>query len=122
MNRLLVSLFLAAPLIPVSTTGMAQSQFDGRWTVTTIPEKGGCRRKHHYAVVVEKGVARNASGRTRANVTGGLEPSGRVRVSLQRRGTQVDVTGNLAGASGSGTWTLAGRIDCSGRWTAAKWR
>jgi hypothetical protein len=30
MNRLLVSLFLAAPLIPISTTGLAQQQFDGR--------------------------------------------------------------------------------------------
>ena len=120
MNRLLASLFLAAPLIPVSTTGMAQQQFDGRWTVTTIPEKGGCRRKHHYAV--ENGVARNGSGQTRANVTGGLEPSGRVQVGLQRRGAQVDVTGNLAGQSGSGHWTIAGRIDCSGRWAASKWR
>ena len=122
MNRLLVSLFLAAPMIPVSTMGMAQQQFDGRWTVTTVSEKGGCRRKHHSAVVVENGVARNASGRTRANVAGGLEPSGCVRVSLQRRRAQVDVTGNLAGQSGSGTWTIAGGIDCSGRWTASKWR
>jgi hypothetical protein len=30
MNRMLVSLFLAAPVIPISTTGMAQEQFDGR--------------------------------------------------------------------------------------------
>ena len=123
MNRLLLSLFLAAPLIPVSTAGMAQSQFDGRWSVHAIPEKGGCRRAHYYKVVVEDGVARNAaSRRTSDNVTGGLEPSGRVRVSLQRRGAQVDVTGNLAGQSGSGHWTITGRIDCSGRWTAAKWR
>jgi hypothetical protein len=122
MNRLLLSLFLAAPLIPVSTTGMAQQQFDGRWTVTTIPEKGACRRRNNYAVVVENGVARNASGQARGNVTGGLEPSGRVQASLQRRGAQVEVNGNLAGQSGSGTWTLAGRIDCSGRWTASKWR
>ena len=122
MNRLLLSLLLAAPFIPVSTTGMAQSQFDGRWTVSTIPEKGACRRKHVYAVLIENGVARNASGRTRADVTGGLEPSGRVLGSLQRRGAKVDVTGNLAGKSGSGHWALAGRIACSGRWTAAKWR
>jgi hypothetical protein len=122
MNRLLLSLFLAAPLIPVSTAGMAQSQFDGRWSVHAIPEKGGCRRAHYYKVVVEDGVARNAaSRRTSDNVTGGLEPSGRVRVSLQRRGAQVDVTGNLAGQSGSGHWTITGRIDCSGRWTASKW-
>ena len=122
MKRLMVSLSLAVPLIPVSTTGMAQSQFDGRWTVTTIPEKGACRRKHHSAIGVENGVAHNASGRPRANVTGGLEPSGRVQVGLQRRGAQVDVTGNLAGQSGSGHWTIAGTIDCSGRWTASKWR
>jgi hypothetical protein len=61
MNRLLLSLFLAAPLIPVSTAGMAQSQFDGRWSVHAIPEKGGCRRAHYYKVVVEDGVARNAA-------------------------------------------------------------
>jgi hypothetical protein len=122
MNRLPVSLFLAATLIPVSTTGMAQQQFNGRWSVHAIPEKGACRRAHYFKVVVENGVARNAaSRRTSDNVTGGLEPSGRVRVSLQRRGAQVDVTGNLAGQSGSGHWTIAGRIDCSGRWTASKW-
>src|SRR5215211_1752113 len=116
MNRLLVSLFLAGPLIPISTTGMAQQPFDGRWSVTAIPETGTCRRTYHYTVVVENGVARNTSGPTRANVSGGLEPSGRVRVSLQSRGAQVNVTGNLAAHSGSGHWTIAGRIDCSGPW------
>ena len=123
MNRLLLSLFLAAPLIPVSTAGMAQSQFDGRWSVHAIPEKGGCRRAHYYKVVVEDGVARNAAARrTTDRATGGLEPSGRVQVGLQRRGAHVDVTGNLTGQSGSGHWAIAGRIDCSGRWTASKWR
>lgn len=122
MNRLLVSLFLAAPLIPVSTTGMAQQQFDGRWSVHAIPEKGACRRAHYYKIVVNDGVPRNAvSRRTSDRVTGGLEPSGRVRVSLDRRGARVDVTGSLTGQSGSGQWIIAGRIDCSGRWTASKW-
>ena len=120
MNRLLVSLLLAAPLIPISTTGMAQQRFDGRWSVKAIPEKGACRRAHYYKVVVENGVPRNAVSRRTTSVTGRLDPSGRVRVSLQRRGAQVDVTGNLAAHSGSGHWTIAGRIDCSGRWTAAK--
>ena len=122
MNRLLVSLFLAAPLIPVGTTGMAQQQFDGRWSVRAIPEKGACRRAHDYTVVVENGVPRNAvSRRTTDRATGGLEPDGHVRVSLQRRRAQVAITGKLAGRSGSGTWTLAGSMACSGRWTASKW-
>ena len=122
MNRLLVSLLLAAPLIPVSTTGMAQQQFDGRWSVRAIPEKGACRRAHDYTVVVENGVPRNAvSRRTPDRATGGLEPDGRVRVSVQRRQAQVAITGKLAGRSGSGTWTIAGSMACSGRWTASKW-
>ena len=86
MNRLLVSLFLAAPLISIVTSGMAQQQFDGRWSVRAIPEKGACRRAHDYTVVVENGVPRNAvSRRTTDRATGGLEPDGHVRVSLQRR-------------------------------------
>ena len=116
MNRLLVSLFLAAPLIPIGTSGMAQQQFDGRWSVRAIPEKGACRRAHDYTVVVENGVPRNAvSRRTTDRATGGLEPDGHVRVSLQRRRAQVAITGKLAGRSGSGTGTLAGSMACSGR-------
>jgi hypothetical protein len=122
MNRLLVSLFLAAPLISIVTSGMAQQQFDGRWSVRAIPEKGACRRAHDYTVVVENGVPRNAvSRRTTDRATGGLEPDGHVRVSLQRRRAEVAITGKLAGRSGSGTWTLAGSMACSGRWTASKW-
>jgi hypothetical protein len=122
MNRLLVSLFLAVPLIPVSTAGMAQQQFDGRWSVRAIPEKGACRRAHDYTVVVENGVPRNAVSRRMADrATGGLEPDGRVRVSVQRRQAQVAITGKLAGRSGSGTWSIAGSMACSGRWTASKW-
>ena len=122
MNRLLVSLFLAAPLISIGTSGIAQQQFDGRWSVRAIPEKGACRRTHDYTVVVENGVPRNAvSRRTTDRATGGLEPDGHVRVSLQRDRAQVAITGKLAGRSGSGTWTLAGSIACSGRWTASKW-
>ena len=122
MNRLLVSLFLAAPLISISTSGMAQQQFDGRWSVRAISEKGACRRAHDYTVVVENGVPRNAvSRRTTDRVTGGLEPDGRVRVGLQRDRAQVAITGKLAGRSGSGTWTVAGSMACSGRWTASKW-
>ena len=122
MNRLLVSLFLAGPLISIVTSGMAQQQFDGRWSVRAIPEKGACRRAHDYTVVVENGVPRNAvSRRTTDRATGGLEPDGHVRVSLQRHRARVAITGKLAGRSGSGTWTLAGSMACSGRWTASKW-
>jgi len=122
MHRLLAISLLTVASSLASHAALAQQQFDGRWSVHAIPEKGACRRAHHYTVVVENGVPRNAvSRRTTDRVTGGLEPGGRVRVSIQRPDASVAVTGKLAGRSGSGRWTVAGATVCSGRWTASKW-
>ncbi|MBQ0822901.1 hypothetical protein KBI52_22185 [Microvirga sp. HBU67558] len=122
MQRLLIIPVLTVTAGLLDSAALAQQQFDGRWSVHAIPEKGACRRAHYYTVVVEDGVARNAaSRRTSDKVTGGLEASGRVRGSVQRQGTRTDITGTLTERSGSGHWTIAGRIACSGRWTASKW-
>jgi hypothetical protein len=119
MNRLLASLALAATLALIDATAMAQQPFDRRWSVEAVPEKGACSRAHRYSVLIENGAVRN-SGRARVNVTGGLEASGRIRGSIQRNRTRIDVTGSLSGHSGSGNWAAAGRVTCSGRWTAEK--
>ena len=122
MHRLLAVSSLTMTLALIGHTALAQQQFNGRWSVEAIPERGTCRRAHHYTVMVENGIPRNAvSRRTSDRVTGGLEPDGRIRASIRRHTTQVEVTGKLAGRSGSGTWTIAGNMTCSGRWTASKW-
>jgi len=119
MTRLLASLVLSATLALINHKAVAQQQFDGRWSVETTPEKGACNRTHRYEVVIESGAIRN-SGRAKVNIAGGLEASGRIQGSLQRNRMRVDVTGNLSGRSGSGNWATAGRLTCSGRWTAEK--
>ncbi len=122
MHRLLAVFLLTVTSALIGHAALAQQQLDGRWSVEAIPESGGCRRPQHYTVVVKNGIARNAvSGRTTDRVTGGLEPDGRVRARIQRHRAQVEVTGKLEGRSGSGTWTIAGSMTCSGRWTASKW-
>jgi hypothetical protein len=119
-RRLLVSLLTMTSAL-IGNTAMAQQQFDGRWSVHAIPEKGACRRAHHYPVVVKDGVASDpASQRKSDNVTGRLEASGRVRFIVERRGTRTDITGTLEERSGSGHWTISGRLACSGRWTASR--
>jgi hypothetical protein len=122
MHRILAVSLLTAALFLTGHAALAQQQFNGRWSVKVVPERGACRRAHFYTIVVENGVPRNAvSRRTTDKVTGGLEPDGRVRASIQRHKAQVEITGKLAGRSGSGVWTVAGSMACSGRWTASKW-
>ena len=121
MHRHLASFVLAMTLAPINDAAVAQQQFEGHWTVEAIPEKGACKRTHRYGVVIENGTVRNAGPRRMSvNIAGGLEASGRIRGSVQRNKTRVDVTGSLSGRSGSGDWTTAGRVTCSGRWTAEK--
>lgn len=121
MHRLMAAFVLTATLALVNHSAQAQQQFDGRWSIEAVPAKGACRRTHYYKVVIENGVPRNAvSRRTKDRVTGGLEPDGRVQASVQRNKAKIDITGKLTGRSGSGAWTMAGSIACSGLWTASK--
>jgi hypothetical protein len=121
MYRLPASLLLPVALTLLGDPALAQQQFDGNWTVEAIPEKGVCKRARRYAVAVENGSIRNAGPRrVRVTTTGGLEGSGRIRGSIRSDKTRVDVAGSLSGRSGSGEWVIAGRVNCSGRWTAEK--
>ena len=121
MYRLPTSFALLAALILLGDPAVAQQRFNGNWTVEAVPEKGACKRARRYAIAIENGSIRN-TGRRRVPVTttGGLEESGRIRGSIQSGKTRVDVAGNLSGRSGSGDWVVAGRVTCSGRWTAER--
>jgi hypothetical protein len=121
MYRLLTSFALPAASILLGDPTVAQQHFDGNWTVKAVPEKGACKSARRYAVGIENGSIRNpGSRRVLVTTTGGLEESGRIRGSIQSGKTRVDVAGSLSGRSGSGNWVIAGRVTCSGRWTAEK--
>ncbi|WP_457089492.1 hypothetical protein [Microvirga sp. P5_D2] len=122
MHRLLAISSLIVTFALMGNAALAQQQFDGRWSIHAVPEKGGCRRAHDYTVVVENGVPHNAAARgNQDKAVGGLEQNGGVRISVQRRRAHVAITGKLSGNSGSGVWTVIGSIACSGRWTASRW-
>ena len=119
MDRLLVIVVLAMTLTLNSDPATAQQRFDGDWTIQAVPQTGACKRARRYAVIVKDGNIRSSTS-GRAGITGGLDPSGRVQGSVVRNKTRVDVTGSLSEQSGSGDWVIAGRVACSGRWTAEK--
>ena len=113
MRLTVLALTASLALIPEIT--QAQQQFDGDWSVVATPEKGACRARR-YPVVIENGVIRSKSNKTQGRVQAG----GHIQGSVQVRNSRVDVSGDLAARSGSGTWTINGRMNCSGRWTAVR--
>jgi hypothetical protein len=118
MQRLLTSIVIGFLTLGGNTV-LAQQHFDGRWDIQAIPEKGACKRAQRLAVIVQNGTIRSGGSR-QVHVTGGLDPSGRVQGSVVRSRTRIDVTGSLSGRAGSGAWGTAGRVTCTGRWTAEK--
>ena len=107
MHRLLATLMLPGILVLSGNTALAQQPFDGHWSIQATPEKGACKRAHRYAVIVQNGTIRSAASRG-SHMSGGLDPGGRVQGS------------SLSGRSGSGSWVIAGRVNCSGQWIAEK--
>lgn len=121
MYRFLTGCVLVAALPLMTEAALAEQSFDGHWNIQAVPEKGACKRTHQYKLVIENGTIRSgASKMVRGNVTGGLQPDGRIQGSVQRNRTRIDVTGNLSGSTGSGEWATSGRVTCSGRWSAEK--
>ena len=119
MHRVLAGIGLVGILVSGGNTAWAQQQFDGRWNIQAVPSKGPCTRVHRYAVMIENGAIRGITPR-RVTIRSTLDPSGRIQGSAERNKTKVEVTGSLSGGSGSGQWTAAGRLNCSGQWRAER--
>lgn len=95
------------------------ANFDGRWSVEVVTEKGSCDKAYRYPVIIENGKTRYG-GPEGFEVSGSVSPNGAVSGSIARSGTQANVRGRLASNSGSGSWSTSGSLACSGRWNADK--
>ena len=103
----------------LSGAAEAQQQFNGRWSVLIVTERGECDKAYRYPIAIENGQVRYA-GEAAFTITGEVARSGAVQGSIAPGQTRANVRGKLAGDAGSGTWTIAGTRDCSGSWSAEK--
>src|SRR3712207_6602892 len=111
---------LALGTLLAAGTAHAQQQFDGRWSVEIVTEKGDCDRAYRYAVAIEKGRVRYA-GEAGFNISGQVAPNGSVSGSISRGDARATYSGRLSGNNGSGSWTASGGSrTCSGNWNADK--
>jgi hypothetical protein len=91
---------------------IAQTDYDGAWTVTVITRTGSCQPTTSYPLVVTDG---NVSGA--ADLSGSVGRNGMVRASLGG----AHANGQLSGNAGSGRWNSASAgMPCSGRWMATR--
>lgn len=116
MIRLFAALCALATL--ASSPALADTKFDGRWSVLIVTEQGTCDRAYRYPLIIENGNVLYG-GRKNFDVSGQVESNGAVIVSVRQGDMGAQGTGRLSGKYGRGTW-VAPQGGCSGRWEADK--
>jgi hypothetical protein len=116
---LLSTLVLLAATAPGSARS-TQSSFDGRWSVVIITDAGTCDRSYRYGLVVSHGRISYA-GDSSVIISGGVDPRGRLSVSLRYGQSAAQGSGRLSRTDGGGRWQGASSGSrCSGRWLAER--
>ena len=112
-HRRIGLVLFASVLTGVCFPALAQSPYDGLWTVTIVTNSGSCEPTASSTLTVTDGKI-SAPG---TDVTGSVGHEGLVKVSINGAYANGQITGN----TGSGKWNGASAgIPCSGRWHAAR--
>jgi hypothetical protein len=124
MHRIAHLPILAAAALAAASLALppasAAGRFDGNWSVLVITESGTCDAAYRYGVTVEDGEV-HYRGESGIDVSGTVDPSGRVRVAIGRGEQSAEGTGRLTADGGSGTWNGRSSADrCAGRWQAER--
>lgn len=111
-NRI-AALLVASALTASAAPAMAQTPYDGLWSVTIVTRTGSCEPSARSTLTVADGKI-SAAG---ADVSGSIGREGVVRVSING----AYANGHLNGNAGSGKWNGASAgIPCSGHWEASR--
>ena len=114
MRRNRIGLALCASVLTGAISpALAQTPYDGLWTVTIVTNSGSCEPTASSTLTVTDGKI-SAPG---SDVTGSVGHEGLVKVSINGAYANGQITGN----TGSGKWNGASAgIPCSGRWQASR--
>jgi len=121
----LAALLLATPPRPAPAAARhvpataAPASFDGKWSVLIVTDAGTCDRAYRYALRIADG---NVSYSDPSfNVSGHVDPRGRVSVNVSAGTQRANGTGELSGDSGQGQWSgRSASSQCFGHWEAER--
>src|ERR1700694_913433 len=113
IGTVFLSSALAAAAALATAPAVAQTPYDGLWSVTIVTKTGSCEPSARSTLTVADGKISGAG----ADVTGSIGREGIVRVSING----AYANGHLSGNAGSGKWNGASAgIPCSGHWEASR--
>ena len=111
---------LALACVSAAGSAVAQSRYDGSWSVVISTHRGACQSGLRYGLQIVNGQVVSAAGGAAA-VRGSVSPGGAVRVSVQSGGQWANGSGHLGVATGGGVWRGQGNAGpCSGTWSARR--
>jgi hypothetical protein len=103
---------MLSALTRFAAPAIAQTDYDGLWSVTVITKTGNCQPTASYPLVVADGSVSGA-----ADLSGSVGRNGVVRAPLKA----AHASGQPSGNAGSGRWNSASAgMPCSGRWSATR--
>jgi hypothetical protein len=108
----LLGLGVVAASAPVQATG----NFDGKWSVVIVTEKGDCDRAYRYPIDIRNATLVNA-GSTSFDISGKVQGDGAVAVRISYGQKSASGSGRLSANSGEGRWAGA---SCAGTWSAER--
>ena len=111
---------LAMTLSAGARTPLAQTSFDGPWSVLVITDSGSCDRAYRYGVQISNGRVFYEGG-AGVDIFGRVGPRGQVSVQVRQGDQQATGTGRLSQASGGGRWSGSSpNQQCAGHWVAER--
>jgi hypothetical protein len=114
-RALTAAALLAATVAPTATS--ANASYDGVWSVLIVTQKGTCDRAYRYPVKITNGAVGYNGEASAFTVSGKVEPTGAVKVSVARGSQRADGAGRLTATAGNGLWTGG---ECAGTWSAER--
>jgi hypothetical protein len=110
---------LTLACLTAGSPAVAQSRYDGSWSVVISTHRGACQSGLRYGVQIINGQVVGAAGG--ADVRGSVSRGGAVRVSVQSGGQWAAGSGRLSATHGGGAWRGQGNAGaCSGTWAAQR--
>jgi hypothetical protein len=109
----------AATAVYAAPSAYAAS-FDGPWSVVVTTTRGACDQSYRYGVMIRGGSVSYLGGGA-VSVSGRVNPSGQVSVSVSTGGQSANGSGRLSNGRGGGKWSGQGsQGSCSGTWSASQ--
>ena len=105
-------------VVLLGTSAAQSTNHDGRWSVAFVSQQGGCQQRE-IEISVQAGQITHAGSQVLFTASGHISEQGHVDGSVGALGHTASATGQLAGATGSGTWSMP-EFGCSGQWTARR--